>query len=497
MNAEPPPPSSGTGPRPTLLRSLGLFSAIMLATGGVIGSGIFRKTGGMAAQLGSPELLLLVWVFAGLITLCGALTNAEIAAMIPETGGQYVFFRRMYGPFFAYLYGWALFIVVQCGSIAAVAYVFAEYSSQLLKIPEVSATLADWSFRLPFIGDVMPFRELGAKSIAAGTVVLLTVVNYLGVKFGKAVQNVFSVAKISAMLLLIFGVAVNPSIGSAVHLTTSSVTGVPSGLALFAAIAAALQGAFWAYDGWNKLTFVAGEIQQPQRNIPLALFWGTIAVTTLYVLVNVAYVYVLPIDEMKGSKLVAADVAKRMFAGGDRWIAALVMVSTFGAANAIILTTARVYFSMAQRGSFPRVLGRVHPRFRTPAASLVAQGVWASVLLFSGTFDMLTDRLIFVAWVFYAAGAFGIFVLRRREPKAQRPYRVPGYPWVPAGFVIFALTFLAFTVYNDLTQYRADVAAGKPAMIQTLFAVSLVFVGAPFYFLFRGQKDGESGPEAK
>jgi basic amino acid/polyamine antiporter, APA family len=316
------------------------------------------------------------------------------------------------------------------------------------------------------------------------------------VKFGTLVQNIFSIAKISAMLLLMLGALFLPvATASVAHFTTPSATVHPAGIALFAAIAAALQGAFWAYDGWNKLTFIAGEVRQPQRNIPLSLLWGTLAVTALYVFVNVAYVYVLPIDAMAQSKLVAADVAGKMFDGGGRWISALVMVSTFGAANAIILTTARVYFSMAQHGAFPSALGRVHPRYRTPGASLVAQGVWSSLLLFSGTFDTLTDTLIFVAWVFYAAGAFGVFVLRRREPDTPRPYRVPGYPFVPAGFVLFALIFLGFTVYNDFKAYETLVAAGKPAMINTLFGLGLVFIGAPFYFLFRGRKSQADGAD--
>jgi basic amino acid/polyamine antiporter, APA family len=486
MGAEPENSApAGMKARPGLLRSLGLFSTIMLAVGGVIGSGIFRKPSVMAGQLGSSELLLFVWMLAGVITLFGALTNAEIAAMIPETGGQYVYFRRMYGPFFAYLYGWALFSVIQCGSIAAVAYVFAEYSSQFLKIPEVSEAAARWSFHLPLIGDVTPLRELGTKTIAAVVILVLTAINYVGVKFGGLVQNIFSVAKITAMLLLMLGALLLPTGGSVANFTTPSATVHLTGLALFAGIAAALQGAFWAYDGWNKLTFIGGEVKQPQRNIPLSLLWGTLAVTALYVLMNVAYAYVLPIDEMAKSKLVAADVAERMFAGGGRWVAAMVMVSTFGAANAIILTTARVYFSMARARAFPQALGRVHPRFRTPAASLVAQGIWSALLLFSGTFDTLTDTLIFVAWVFYAAGAYGVFVLRRREPKATRPYRVPGYPFVPAVFVLFALTFLGFTIYNDVLAYRALVAAGKPAMINSVFGLALVLVGTPFYFFFR------------
>jgi APA family basic amino acid/polyamine antiporter len=477
-----------------LLPTLGLFSTVMLVIGGVIGSGIFRKPGVMAAQLGSPELLLLVWVLAGVITLFGALTNAEIAGMIPETGGQYVYFERMYGPFFAFLYGWAVFAVIQTGSIAAVAYVFAEYTTQFVKLPEFSASVAAWSFHLPFIGDVAPLKEIGTKGLAAAVILLLTAVNYVGVKFGGIVQNIFTVAKVAAMFALMLGAFLLPTGGSFSHFTTQSATVHLSGLALFAGIAAALQGAFWAYDGWNKITYIAGEVKQPQRNIPLGLLWGMLAVTAIYILMNLAYAYVLPIDEMAKSKLVAADVAEKIFSGGRRWIAAAVMISTFGTTSAIILATARVYFSMARMNVFPRMLGNVHPRFHTPAASLVAQGAWSVLLLFSGTFDMLTDTLIFVSWIFYAAGAYGVFVMRRQMPDAPRPYKVPGYPFVPWAFIVFAVIYLGFTIYNDVIAYRAAVAAGQPALINSAFGTVLVLVGTPIYFFYRGRRNRETGP---
>jgi len=464
----------------------------MLVIGGVIGSGIFRKPGVMAAQVGSPELLLGVWVLAGVLTLFGALTNAEIASMIPETGGQYIYFERMYGPFLAFLYGWAIFAIIQCGSIAAITYVFAEYATHFLPLPELPATLAAWSFHVPFVGDVSPLKEIGVKCLAAAVIVLLTAINYLGVRFGGLVQNIFTIAKVAAMLLLVIAAFCLPTGGSTANLTTPSAHIHLTGLALVAGIAAALQGAFWAYDGWNKLTYIAGEVKQPQRNIPLGLFWGMLAVTAVYLLINVAYAYVLPIDQMAQSKLVAADVAERCFAGGGRWIAAAVMVSTFGTANATILATARLYYSMARADYFPRPLARVHPRFHTPAASLVAQGIWSALLLFSGTFDTLTDTLIFVSWFFYAASAYGIFVLRRKMPDAPRPYKVPGYPFVPWTFVIFSVLYLGFTIYNDVIGYQAAVAAGKPALINSAFGTALTLIGAPLYLFYRSRQPARS-----
>jgi basic amino acid/polyamine antiporter, APA family len=478
------PPSS----RPLsagLLPSLGLFTTMMMVIGGVIGSGIFRKPGVMAAQVGSPELLLGVWVLAGVLTLFGALTNAEVASQIPETGGQYIYFERMYGPFFAFLYGWATFAVMQSGSIAAVAYVFAEYSTEFVRLPDFPASVAAWSFHLPFVGDVSPLKEIGTKAVAAGLIVLLTAINYIGVRFGGLVQNVFTVAKVIAMLLLVVGAFWLPTGGAVANLTTPSAHLHLSGLALVAGIVAALQGAFWAYDGWNKLTYIAGEVKQPQRTIPLGLLWGMLTVTGIYLLMNVTYAYVLPIDDMARSKLVAADVAERCFRGGGRWIAAAVMVSTFGTANATILATARLYFSMARMDYCPRRLGTAHPRFHTPAASLVVQAIWSVLLLLSGTFDTLTDTLIFVSWAFYAIGAYGVFVLRRQQPNAPRPYKVPGYPLVPWIFIIFATLYLVFTVYNDITGYRAAVAAGRPAMINSALGTALTLIGAPLYLFYR------------
>lgn len=474
-----------------LIPTLGIFSTTMIVVGAVIGSGIFRKPGTMAAELighgvGMPELLLGVWILAGIITLFGALTNAEVASMIPETGGQYVYFERMYGPFSAYLYGWAVFIVIQTGSIASIAYIFAEYAGQYFALPQLSPELSTFSFALP-IGTFRPFAEFGMKMIAALLIVALTVVNYLGVRFGGTVQNVFTMAKVAAIVTLIVLTFVAPEVGSAHNFVADSRSHVTKlgGLALALGIAGALQGAFWAYDGWNNITYIAGEVRRPRTTIPRALIAGMTVIISVYVLMNLAYIYVLPIDVMASSTLVASDVAERIVNGGGRLIAAAVMLSTFGTVNGTILASARVYFSMARHNVFPRFLGRAHPRFHTPASSLVMQCFWSVLLLFSGTFDSLTDTLIFVSWIFYAAGAFGLFVLRRRYPNAERPYRVPGYPWVPGLFVLFAIAFLALTVYSDVSKYIEARAAGEPAVINSAFGLVLVAMGIPIYLFFR------------
>jgi basic amino acid/polyamine antiporter, APA family len=479
-----------------LLPVLGIFTTTMMVIGSVIGSGIFRKPGVMAAELGSPTLLLAVWLLAGVITMFGALTNAEVSGLIPETGGQYVFFERMYGPFFAYLYGWAVFAVIQTGSIAALAYVFAEYSTQFVPLPELSGPAASFAIHLPLIGDILPLREFGVKLLAAGVIVLLTTVNYLGVRFGGLVQNVFTIAKVAGMAAIFLAAFLPVSGGSVGNLTAPGSMTAKTGLALALAVAAALQGAFWAYDGWVKASYIAGEVRDAQRIVPRATVLGMFIVTAIYLLMNVAYCWVLPTDVMAQSKLVAADVANRIFSGGGKWVAVIVMISTFGANNAVILTSARVYFSMARRNVFPAVLGRAHPRFHTPAASLVIQGLWSILLVFSGTFDMITDMLVFVAWIFYAAGAYGVFVLRRKMPDAPRPYRVPGYPWVPAIFVLFATVFVALTLYNDLSGFRAATAAGKPALINSVFGIALVLLGTPIYLIYRRRSSEGRAPSS-
>jgi basic amino acid/polyamine antiporter, APA family len=474
--------------RPGLLPALGVFTTMMVVIGGVIGSGVFRKSGVMAAQLGSPTLLMGVWVLAGVITLFGTLATAEISGMIPVTGGQYVYFERIYGPFVAYLYGWGVFAVIQTGSIAALAYVFAEFSTHFVTLGDLGGNAAAWAIHLPFIGDVRPFQEFGVKVFAVGVIVVLTAVNYIGVRAGGIVQDVFSVAKIAGMLLLLGAMFLPTSGGSAANLTTASTVIRKDGLAMVMAVAAALQGAFWAYDGWIKASYIAGEIRNAQHVLPRATVYGMLVVTALYLLMNLGYCWVLPIDAMAGSKLVAADAAETVFSGGGKWIAVVVLISTFGANNAVVMSSARVYFAMAQRNVFPSFFGRVHRRFHTPGASLIAQAAWSSALVFSGTFDMLTDTLIFVAWISYGLGVFGVFVLRRREPDAPRPYKVPGYPWVPAIFVIFSAAFLCITIYNDVANYRAAVTAGKPGLINCAFGTGLVLIGAPIYFFYRARQ---------
>lgn len=468
---------------------LGLFTTIAIVIGAVIGSGIFKKPALMAHELGSPELLIGVWVIAGLLTLIGALTNAEIAGMIYETGGQFIYFKKMYGNLAAYFYGWAILAVIQTGSIASITYVFAEYAQYFVKLPHFSAQIEQsFYLYLPFIGKIFPLANIGVKSLTIFVICLLTTVNYYGIKYGGRVANIFTSAKVLAMILLVIFAFVSGS-GAIVNFTQTSGNGPVAAGSILMAIVASLSAAFWAYDGWNNVTYIAGEIKHPQRNIPRALITGTIVVITVYVLINLAYLYILPVSSMGNSTLVASDVAQIAIGPiGASLIAALVMVSTFGTSNGTIMVSARVYFAMSEKKMFFPGIAKVHHKHATPANALILQAIWASLLVLSGSFDDLTDMLIFVSWVFYGLGAYGVFVLRKKMPDAERPYKVPGYPWLPAIFVVFSAIFVVLTLYNDIDNY----ISGKTHIINSAFGIFLTVIGLPIYFYFRN-KESKSG----
>jgi len=454
-----------------LIRGLGLTAAMMIVAGSMIGSGIFRKPATMAGQLMSPELLIIVWIVAGLITFIGALTNAEIAGMIDATGGQYAYFRKMYGDFIAFLYGWSIFAVIQTGSQAAIAYVFAEYLGYFFKYPQLPQSFQDFSIFMPFVGDIHPFLDFGTKAVAILCILFLTGVNYLGVVIGGIVQTIVTFIKIASiiilsLLLFTFGQGSYANVYSGFNIPTETITNIISVIGL------ALAGAFWAYDGWNNVTFVAGEVKNPQRNIPLALLYGTLIVIAVYVLINIAFLYVLPIDEMSKSPLVAASAAERIFGvNGASIISIAVIISTFGALNGSILATARVQFAMARDRLFFSPLGKIHPKFGTPHVSLIIQGVWSCVLVLSGSFDTISDYVIFAAWLFYMLGAYGVFVLRKKMPEVNRPYKVWGYPYTPIIFIIFSFLFLVNSIISD-TQ---DAAMGS----------ILILSGLPIYLYWK------------
>ncbi|HCW07097.1 MAG TPA: hypothetical protein DGG95_07015 [Cytophagales bacterium] len=331
---------------------------------------------------------------------------------------------------------------------------------------------------LPGIGKIFPLENMGVKLMTIGLVWFLTMINFRSTNSGDRVQIIFSVLKISAMLFLVFGIFLFGN-GSFAHFAQRSPHG---GVTLLLAIVTATSGAFWGYEGWNNITFMAGEIKNPQRNIPLGLLLGLFVVIVLYSLLNLAYVYALPIDAIASSSFVGSDAASSAFGfGAGALIALLVMVSTFGATNGNVLATARVTFAMAQEKRFFESIGRVHPKFKTPGNALLLHGVWTSLLILSGSFDMLTDMLIFVTWFFYGLSALGVMVLRKKMPDTHRPYKTWGYPFVPIAFVSISFTFLILTLYNDISNYLN----GVTPLVNSLFGLVLTAIGIPLYFYFK------------
>ncbi len=462
-----------------LERSFGLAATISLVVGGIIGSAIFMKPALMASQLGSPWWLLAVWVLAGGITFLGALTNAEAAAMMPETGGQYIFFQHMFGDFVAFLYGWSAFAVFNTAGAASIAYVFSIYAEYFVQLPRLPKEMEHLVYvYLPGIGKIFPLENIGVKSLTIFIIWLLTFINYRSTRSGGRVQQLFSSLIVIAIVLLVISIFIFGK-GSVAHFSQAS---PHSGWALVLAVVAATSGAFWGYDGWNNITFVAGEIKNPQRNLPLGLMLGLLTVIAIYFLLNMAYLYVLPIEAIASSAFVGSAAATSAFGfGAGALIALMVMVATFGCTNGNILATTRVTFAMAQEKKFFKSIGNVHPKFKTPGNALLLHAVWITLLILSGSFDMLTDMLIFVSWLFYGLAAVGVMVLRKKMPDAVRPYKTWGYPFVPIAFIFCSSLFLLITLYNDITNYLD----GTSPLINSLFGLVLASLGIPLYFYFK------------
>ncbi|QHT71368.1 amino acid permease [Rhodocytophaga rosea] len=478
-----------------LLRHIGVFAAVTVVMSSMIGSGVFKKIAPMSDGLQSPGLVLLAWLLAGIVTLMGSLTNAEIAGLIAEPGGQYVYFRRMYGKMFAFLYGWACFAVIQSASQASIAYVFAHSVNTLVPLPQLSPELEAFSL----FGVIYPLKNFGVKILTVCLLCLLTTVNYRGVKYGSSVSAVFT----SSVVLCIFTIVIlglTISGGSMDNIATnasgfdiSRVNTSTSGL--LGAMFTAMVSAFWAYDGWNNLSFLGGEVKNPKRTIPLALGIGVSLVTGIYLLINFTYLYVMPIDEMIAvfntpNTIAAVEVVKKIatsaenFFGiahqdtpsilslsGITFISTLILLATFGSTNSSILSTSRVYFAMAKDGLFFKKAAYCHPVYKTPSIALLMQCTWSCILVFSGSFDQLTDMLIFAAFIFYGAGAFGVFVLRRKMPDAPRPYKAIGYPVLPALFVLCCIALVTVSLLE------------RP--LQSLTGLFLILTGLPFYLSWK------------
>ena len=452
-----------------LKRQLGLFDAAMILCGIVIGSGIFTSTGLMAAYLPSPGWILAVWLAGGLLTLAGALTFAELGAALPRAGGHYVYLHEAFGPLWGFLCGWILFLVYMSGGIAALAAAFSEYLGGLW--PVVSQERVLWNLDLlPGSGKFL-WRVSAAQVAAVVAIQALTWVNWLGVREGKWVQNILTVIKIAVL----FGIAVlglTSSRGQAIVWDWNYTGMSPIGLLL--ACGTGLVAVSWAFDGWNNVNFTAGEIRDPQRTLPRALLLGTVGVTLLYFLVNLVYFRALPLAEMAGQVRVADLAAVALF--GDRsanFLAGAILISILGSLNGSILTGPRIYFAMARDGLFFRQAGRDHPRNGTPGRAIVLQGVWASLLAVTGTFSQLFTFVMFVSILFWIAAAGAVIRLRFTRPDLQRPYRVPGYPWVPILFMAASAAILVSSLLEN--------------PVESMAGLALTAMGIPVYLIWRGR----------
>ncbi len=459
-----------SSPQSILNRSLGLKLAVVVVIGNILGSGVYKKVAPMATELDSALMVIICWILGGMITLFGALSNAEIAGMLADTGGEVVYYKRIYNRFLSFIYGWTNFTIIKTASIASLAYVFSQSVNSMAPLPEVIPGMA----HLNISGVFYPFAGFNVKFLAIVLILSLTFFNTLGIRRGMKLSTVLLILVVAGiMLITVFGLSAKGSDIKQVFEVTPAARNTGLG-----AIFTAMLAAFWAYEGWNSVGFVAGEIRNPKRNVPLSLMLGLAGVVVIYLLVNTAYLSVLSTDQLKdiyaSSDKIAAVEAVRTFGGniGAIAISLLILVTTLGCTHASVISNARIYYAMANDTMFFRGAKKIN-RSKAPSASLWMQGAWSSLLVLSGTFDQLTDTLIFAAFLFYGITTLGVFVMRFREPELERPYKVWGYPVIPALFVIFCI----FLTINTITARPREAAIG----------LTLIATGIPFYFIFRRQ----------
>ncbi|MGB0034508.1 MAG: amino acid permease [Candidatus Acidiferrales bacterium] len=503
--------STGAGEQTDLVKGLGLFDSTMLVVGSMIGSGIFIVSADIVHQVKSPGLLILVWLVTGVMTLIGALSYGELAAAMPHAGGQYVYLREALGPIWGFLYGWTLLLVIQTATIAAVAIAFAKFTAVM--VPWFSASA--WIWKVGTFGPwQMWFGTLGPYSVGLNrqnllailSIVLLTWINTRGLRLGSIVQNIFTVAKTGSLAaLVLLGFWFSTAVARTANFTDfwrnaglSAVHPYPPDaptwtIGTITLIGVAMVGALFSADAWNNITFTAGEVKNPSRNLPLSLAFGTLIVTVLYTLANVAYLRVLPISgdphgatvlsrgiEFAADGRVGTALAEVIFGpAGAIVMAVAILISSFGCNNGLILSGARVYYVMSKDRLFFKSVGKVN-RFHAPAVALVVQCIWASILCLSGTYSQLLNFLIFAVLIFYILTLTALFVLRWKRPEMERPYRAFGYPFLPALYIVMAV-FIEIQLLRYAPEYT------WPGLI-------IVLLGVPVYWLwkFAGKSDSVS-----
>lgn len=452
-----------------LKRSLGLSLVIVLVVGNIVGSGVYKKVAPMAAELHSPGWVLLCWVIAGVISLFGALCNAEVAGLLADTGGEYVYYKKIYNKFFAFMFGWSLFTIIQTASISSLAYVFAQSLNSIVDLPQVMPQWNDVN-----IGGVFfPFADLNIKLVAVALIILLTWVNDRGIKTGAGFSTALLIMVLTGILgITVFGLASPQSnISHVTGFNTSNGSAVT-----FNAVFTAMLAAFWAYQGWASTGYIGGEIKNANRNLPRGIVFGVLIVIALYLLVNTTYLSLLSMNNLgdinSARNQIAAVEAASVFGGakGAFLISLLICITTLGCTNATILVSCRPYYAMAKEGMFFSSVKKIN-NAQAPSNSLLYQCVWACLLVFSGTFDQLTDMIIFAVFIYYGATTLGVFILRKRMPNAHRPYKVWGYPVVPAIIILFCAVLFINTIY----------VRPREAAIGTV----LMLTGVPLYFYFK------------
>src|SRR5579871_449415 len=448
-----------------LKADLGIWTAAAIVVGTVIGSAIFLVPSDMVKQVGSPFMVLMVFVFGGMLSLFGALSYAELAAMLPQAGGEYVYLREAYGPLWAFIYGWTQMWVAKSGSIATLATGFFIYLANFR--PEMNGV---WMvIPLPLGEAGAPLEIRYGQLLAMGVIVVLAFINYFGVKVGGDLQVVVTLLKVGLIAGIII-IGLTTGHGNVANYSTS--IPAPGGITgFFAALVAAL----WAYDGWNNVSMVSAEIRDPQRNLPRALILGTLTVIAIYLLANIAYFYVLSASEVAGSARVAAETMRHVFGGpGANAVSIVAMISIFAALNGSILSGSRVPFAMARDGVFFRAVGYVHPQHRTPSISILALSAWGALLVLSGRYNQLYTYVIFASVILYGMATAAVIILRYKRPDLPRPYRTLGYPFVP---VVFVLAVSCLVVSTLLKSPR-----------ESLMGLGLVSLGLPFYFFWKKRR---------
>ncbi len=432
-----------------LPRTLGLWSSVALVIGITIGSGIFRSPAGIAQKVPDPTLMIGLWLFGGAITLCGALSLAELAAALPETGGLYAYLREGWGRLPAFLFGWSELVLIRASALGGIAIVFGDYLLRSIGVdPGVHSTLS--------------------RGVSAAAIAFAAAANIRGANVGAVIVGVATWMKFAALAVLVL---TSFALGSSHGASTGHFTASAGGPVALGAMGLALVSILWAYDGWADLSFASGEVKDPARNLPRAIILGTLAIVAIYVLTNVAYLYVSPIDAVARSPLVAADTMLALFGrAGVALVSIFVMISSFSSLNGSMLASPRVFFAMADDGLFFPLIARVHPRYRTPYVAILLAAVLGIVLVMSRSFERLTDTFVIAIWPFYALGVAAIYRLRRSAPEMARPYRAIGYPVIPALFIVAVAAFVVNSLVHDTTN--------------SVITFALIGAGIPIFYAF-------------